>query len=67
MRTHHPEAIVLAPERVQARALRHVPNAYAFILRVAHDELLARVKHDARHIVVVSAAGVDLPGLRICT
>ena len=65
VRAHHPEAVVLAAEGVQARALRHVPHTHALVLRVAENELLAWMEHGARHVVVVSATSVHLPGFRV--
>ncbi len=35
-----PEPVVLAAERLDARALRHIPNPNALVLRVGDDEIL---------------------------
>lgn len=61
---HDPEAVVFPPESVETGALRQVPNSDAFVLRVGQDELLARVEKDARHVVVVAAAGIHFPSLQ---
>ena len=60
---NHPEPVILPPERVKASPLGHVPDADAFILAVAQDELLSRVEAGAADIVVVAPAGVHLPRL----
>ena len=64
MRRQDPVALVLAPERVQARALRHVPHADRLVLRVGQDQLLPRVEQHARHVVVVATTSVHFPRLR---
>lgn len=62
----NPEPVVFPPKRLQAGPLGHVPDADRLVLRVRENELLARVEEDARHVVVVTAASVDFPGLGFC-
>lgn len=65
VRRQHPEPVVFPPERVQVVSLRHVPDANALVLAVGQEEFLAWVEQDARDVVVMSAACVDLPGFGI--
>lgn len=65
MTRYHPVAIVLASKLIQAHAFGHVPHSDRLVLRVAHDELLFRVKDDARDVVVVAATRVHFPGFRL--
>mmetsp|Transcript_40883 Transcript_40883/g.108058 ORF Transcript_40883/g.108058 Transcript_40883/m.108058 type:complete len:603 (-) Transcript_40883:232-2040(-) len=58
-----PEAVVLAPERLHALPLRHVPHADRLVLRVRDDQLLLRMEERARDVVDVPAQRVDLPRL----
>lgn len=59
----HPEAIVVPAEGLHSGSLGHVPHPDAFVLRVGENELLTWVEDGAGHIVVVTAARVQLPGL----
>ena len=43
--------------------LGHIPDADALVLRIAEDQLLARVEDGTRHVVVMTATGVNLPRL----
>ena len=59
----HPEAIVVPTEGLHPGPLGHVPHPDALVLGVGQDELLARVENGAGHVVVVTAARIQLPGL----
>ena len=60
---HDPEPVVIATERLEGGALGHVPNTDRLVLGVGQDQLLTRVEGHAGHVVVVTAASVDLPSL----
>ena len=47
------------------RPFGEVPESDAAVLRVADDELLSRVEHGTRHVVIVTSTGVHLPCLGI--
>ncbi len=59
--TKHPEAIMVPSEGLHSGPFGHIPHTDAFVLRVGQDELLARVEDSAGHVVVVTAACVQLP------
>lgn len=61
--TEHPEAIVVPAEGLHSGPLGHVPHPDALVLRVGQDELLARVEDGTGHVVVVTAARIQLPRL----
>ena len=61
MASNDPIAIVLTAKRVQTRSLGHVPNSYAFVFGVAHNELLFGMEHDTRNVVVMAPACVHFP------
>lgn len=50
-------------EGVQTSALGHVPDAQELVLAVRQYGLRTRMEQRARHIVVVAATRVYLPGL----
>ncbi len=62
----HPEAIVVPAEGLHSSPFGHIPDPDALVLRVREDELLARVEDSTGHIVVVSAARIQLPCLGFC-
>ena len=64
VRGQYPEAVILAAERVKAAAVGHVPHPYGLVFGVGQNQILARVKHDTRHVVVVPATRVHFPGLQ---
>lgn len=43
--------------------LGHIPDSDTLVLRIAEDQLLARMEDGTRHIVVMTTAGVNLPCL----
>jgi hypothetical protein len=47
------------------RPFGEVPESDAAVLRIADDELLSRVEHGTRHVVIVTSAGIHLPCLGI--
>lgn len=63
MGPQHPEAIVVAPKGLHPGPLGHVPHTDTLVLGVGQDELLAWVEDGAGHVVVVTAARVQLPRL----
>lgn len=61
----YPEPVVLPPERLYRRALRHIPHADRLVLSTRDDQLVPRMEKRRRNVVKVSATGVDLPRLRV--
>src|SRR5262245_22567758 len=62
MRREDPITIHRLSQGQHAEALGDVPDAYGAVLRVRDNQLVLRVEDDARHVVGVTAQGVDLPG-----
>mmetsp|Transcript_28238 Transcript_28238/g.86273 ORF Transcript_28238/g.86273 Transcript_28238/m.86273 type:complete len:201 (-) Transcript_28238:656-1258(-) len=60
-----PEAIMLAPERLHALPLRHVPHADGLVFGVGDDQLLFGMEERTRDVVDMTAQGVHLPRLRL--
>lgn len=54
-------------EGLHASPLGHIPHPDALVLRVGQDELLAWVEDSTGHVVVVTAASVQLPSLGFWT
>ena len=48
---------------MEAGPLGGVPDPDGLVLRVGEDQVLPRVEDHARHVVVVAATRVNLPGL----
>ena len=49
---------------MEAGPLGGVPHPDGLVLRVGEDQVLPRVEDHARHVVVVPATRVNLPGLQ---
>lgn len=58
-----PKAIMFPAESVEADSLGHIPHTDRFVLRIWQDQLLPWMEHYAGHIVIVTTASVNLPGL----
>lgn len=63
----HPEAIVVPAEGLHSGPFGHIPHPDALVLRVGQDELLTRVEDGTGHVVVVTAACIELPRLGFWT
>lgn len=65
MSSQDPEPVILPPECLHCRPLRHVPHPDRLVLRVGDNELVLGVEQRNRDVVEVSPARVNLPCLRL--